>query len=82
MHKPATNISLRDGVERFFHGAKQRFDRAGLGAAQTGFDLRPALLNRVEVGRIGRQSEEPCAARRQQLFHARYTLYNCTQGSM
>jgi hypothetical protein len=53
--KPATNAALRDSVERLCNRLDQRLDRSGLGAVQTRFDLRPALRNRVEVGRLGRQ---------------------------
>jgi len=53
-HRPATNVGLRDGVERLFDRLAQRLDCPRLRAAQIRFDLRPALLNRVEVRRIGR----------------------------
>src|SRR5215831_10466281 len=69
MHKPATNVGLHDGIERLFDRLEQRLNGPCLRTAQTRFDLRPALLNRVEVGRIRRQPEEPCASRRQQVFH-------------
>ena len=68
MDKPATNVGLRDGVERCFDRLDQRLDRPSLRAAQTRFALRPALLNQGEVRRIGRQAEEPRAPCRQQRF--------------
>jgi hypothetical protein len=69
MGKPATNVGGRNGVERLFDRRDQRLNRPCLGTAQKGFDLRPTLLDGVEVWRIGRQPEEPCAPRRQQLFY-------------
>lgn len=68
MRKPAPNVDGRDRVARLLERHEQRRDRPGLGAAQTGLALRPALLKRGAVGRRGRPPEEPRPARRQPLF--------------
>ena len=36
MHKPATNVGLRDGVERLVDRLDQRLDCLGFGAARIG----------------------------------------------
>jgi hypothetical protein len=70
MGKPTTNIRLGDRVERVFDRLDQRFDCPCLSTTQPCFDLRPALLKGVEVRRIGRQGEEPCAPRRDPGLHS------------
>ena len=43
-------------------GAPERVKGAGLGLAQVCLDLGEGLLNRIEIGRISRQEQEPGAS--------------------
>ena len=69
MRKPATNISLGDRLQRLFDGVNQGLHRPRFGTPQPRFPLRPALLNRMEIRRRGRQPDAPRPACRQQGFH-------------
>src|SRR5947209_11461221 len=68
MSKPTNNINLGDRSERLFDSFHQRFNRSRLGFPQKGLEFRPAILNRIEIRRVGRQKDQTRPARRDQLF--------------
>lgn len=55
MIKPAVSICGCDGFQGFSDRGKERALRAGGEAAEVAFDFGPHLLDRIEVGRVGRQ---------------------------
>ena len=63
MYKPASNVRHSNRIERVFDRVDQRLDGPCLGTPQPRFNFRPALLNRVEIRRIGRQRNKPRAPR-------------------
>ena len=52
----------RDGVEHLTDGLPQGFAAACCGFTQVRLQLAEGLLDRVEIGGVGRQEQEPCAA--------------------
>jgi len=61
MCEPSFNIRGRDRPQSGGQGLPQCVARARLGRAQGRLDLRPAQFDRVVVGRVGRQKDQPCA---------------------
>src|SRR3954462_13223345 len=43
-------------------GSPERLDGSGFGLAQVGLDLGEGLLDRIEIGGIGGQEQEPSAS--------------------
>src|SRR5215813_106237 len=63
MSKPSQRVRLRDRLKRPLDGALQFAPRSRAHCSQPGFDLRPALLNRRQVGRVRRQVDQASSAR-------------------
>src|SRR5262245_19938177 len=68
MRQPATNVGLRDSVERSFDRLAHRLACPGLRAAPTRFALRPTRRTRLTGRRRGRPPAEPRAPRRPLCF--------------
>ena len=58
MPEPTVNVIKRHGFERVSQRHVQFLWRAWLASAHQSLDLRPAVLNRREVGRVGRQPQD------------------------
>jgi len=62
MFKPGPDMLRGDRPERHTQRLDQAFEGAGLGRAQRLLGLGPTQLDRVEVGRVGRQVQHTRAA--------------------
>ena len=58
MGEPRDGILWGDRLDRHPHSLPERLTGASAEPAQNGFDLRECLLDRREVGRVGRQEEQ------------------------
>jgi hypothetical protein len=63
MAKPTGRVSFRDGMKGFPNAVDEPAPGAGAQLSQKRFGLGPSELDRVEVGRIGRQELEPSPGR-------------------
>jgi hypothetical protein len=70
MGEPRPGIRRRDGGQRTRDRRVKRLARARLGGTQERLDLGPAPLDRVQVGRVRRQVEQPRPFCRDGLLHA------------
>lgn len=60
--EPASSVISGDGSNSGGDGLFQQWQDACLDGPQQLFDLGLGLLNRIEVGRVGRQIQQLCAA--------------------
>lgn len=72
--EPRPRVRLRDHQQRLLERRLQRLTGPRLRLPQVGLDLRPALLDGVEVRRVRRQLFEPCAPRLYRLLNARHLV--------
>src|SRR5271165_3134560 len=72
--KPSGGVVCGNGGDGLSGGLLQGFHQPGLGRTQQLFDLRPSLLDGIEVRRVGRQIEQLRPASLDQLSHSCHTL--------
>lgn len=59
-----------DGLAKTFHRVGGALERVGGNFAQDGFEFGEHLLDGIEIGTVGREVDQNCAARLDRLFHA------------
>jgi hypothetical protein len=64
MSKPCQRIAFGNRRKSQLECLEEFIRRARLRGTENGFEFRPAFLNRIEIGRVGRQELDARPARR------------------